>query len=166
MEIRDVGGIRFLRLEPFSYQFAAVRGDPFDDNWLVVNGKARSDSEQWRFQEPCLLVGEALALSEWLRRVASGDAEPMAPDDAGRLRPTVEHVEPNVGFGLVRFAADLVVLRVFLWLESGPPSARTESRDPDMEWFMDLAVPPAALRAAAAAWDVELERFPQRAAGR
>jgi hypothetical protein len=63
----------------------------------------------------------------------------------------------------VRFASDLVVLRVFLWLESGPPSATIESQDPDLEWFMDLAVPPAGLTAAAAAWDVELGRFPQRA---
>lgn len=157
MELRDVEGVRFLTLSPFTYQFAQASGNSFDDNWLVINGKARSDVEQWKFQDPCLLVGEAQDIGVWLRSVADGQAAPMIRDEQGGLEPTIRNIEPNIGFGLVGYEPDLTTIRAFLWLESSPPSAGG-----GMEWFMDLAIKPDDLRAAASQWEAELARFPQR----
>ena len=160
MDLRDAEGVHFLTLEPLTYQFAEVRGDSFDDNWLVIKGKARSDVERWTFQNPCLLVGEAHTLGTWLRSVADGEASTMAPDDEGHLWPTTNHIEPNVGFGLVSEGHNVVTIRAFLWLESGPPSVAALSSQ--MAWFMDLTMTRDSLRAAAAEWTGELAKFPQR----
>jgi len=162
MELRDVDGVRFVRLEPLAYQTAEANGDPYDDNWLVIDGAARSDDEQWTFREPCLLVGEARALGDWLRSVAESTAATMATDVDGNLAPTTEHLEPNLGFGVVGFENDRVTLRVFLWLESGPASVRDSIDDSELEWFMDLTVTRDDLRAAAADWTTQLQRFPVR----
>ncbi len=160
MKIRDAAGVRYLRLEPVSYQYAQARGGYYDDNWLSIEGDVRSDHEQWGFIDPSLLAAEAQDLGRWLKLAAAGTAMPMVPDDDGLLWPTTEHIEPNIGFGLVRFEPDLVHLRVFLWLESGPPS--TQLGDARLEWSMDLAVSPAALEAAASQWASELAKFPPR----
>ncbi|MBH0082687.1 hypothetical protein [Salinibacterium sp. SWN167] len=157
MELWDAGGTNYLSIEPMAYQFEDVRVDSYDANWLLIDGRARCGSEEWNFLEPCLLVDEARSLGRWLTRAARGLVEPMELSGAGALQPTISHVEPNLGFGLVSFAPAAVVLRVFLWLESQPPSVTSE-----MEFFMDLTIAPSDLKQAVAAWETELAEFPLR----
>ncbi|MGV8912663.1 MAG: WapI family immunity protein [Rhodoglobus sp.] len=157
MELWDAGGTNYLSIEPMSYQFEDVRVDPYDANWLLIDGRARWGSEEWNFLDPCLLVEEALNLGTWLTRAAHGLVEPIELSGAGALQPTISHVEPNLGFGLVSFGSAAVVLRVFLWLESQPPRVTS-----DMEFFMDLTIAPRDLKHAVAAWQTELAEFPLR----
>lgn len=157
MELWDADGTNYLSIEPMAYQFEDVRVDPYDANWLLIDGRARWGSEEWNFLEPCLLVDEARNLGTWLTRAANGLVAPIELDGASALEPTISHVEPNLGFDLVSFDPSAVVLRVFLWLESQPPSVTS-----DMEFFMDLTLSPSDLKRAVAAWASELAEFPLR----
>lgn len=157
MELWDAGGTNYLSLEPMAYQFEDVRVDPYDANWLLIDGRARWGAEEWNFLEPCLLVDEARRLGTWLLRAARGLVEPMELSGRGEPSPTQEFVEPNLGFGVVSFEPAAVVIRVFLWLESQPPSVTSER-----EFFMDLRISPRDLRQTVAAWEHELLEFPQR----
>ncbi|MBH0008596.1 hypothetical protein [Salinibacterium sp. SWN1162] len=158
MELRDAAGSDYLSFEPMAYQFEDVHTDPYDANWLLIDGRARCGSEEWNFLEPCLLVDEARSLGTWLMRAARGLIEPLAADGMDALQPTQTHLEPNLGFGVVSFDPAAVVLRVFLWLESQPPSVTSER-----EFFVDLTISPRDLRHAVAAWEQELAEFPARA---
>jgi hypothetical protein len=152
VEIRDIDGQQYVRLTPISYQFGTAV-DPFDRNWLMIRGSARSSSEKWSFIDASLLAGEAQNLTSWLRAMARREAKTMAP---GAAEPTWSNIEPNLGMGVVRYDDEHTVLRVFLRLESAPPSA------PEMEYFLDLRVTSAMLEEAAEAWSTELEGFPPR----
>lgn len=160
MEILDVATADFVRLSPVSYQFPAARGDSFDDNWLVISGHFQLGGEEWTIQDPFLLVGEAESLGKWFEATAAGSTTPAKPNADGSMSPDTDTLEPVVGFALVSYSADAVVLRVFLWLEAAPPSV-WETR-PNMDYFYDLTTTPDALRDAARDWKEELTRFPHR----
>jgi len=164
MELRDTTTGRFVRLEPVAYQFPHLVGVEFDSDWLIIRGSARSDDEEWSFQEPSLLVAEAEDLGVWMRSAARGEAPMLVPDDDGLTSPTAHHVEPNLGMGVVSYPDGAVIVRIFLWLESAPPSTWEEvGRGKfDMTFFLDLTLTPEALEIAAHEWEAELERFPQR----
>ncbi|WP_339619323.1 hypothetical protein [uncultured Salinibacterium sp.] len=157
MELWDAEGTNYLSIEPMAYQFEDVRVDPYDANWLLIDGRARCGTEDWNFLEPCLLVEEARSLGTWLARAANGLIEPMELSGHNALLPTQDFVEPNLGFSLVSFDPSAVVLRVFLWLESQPPSVTS-----DMEFFMDLTLSPSDLQRAVTTWASELAEFPPR----
>ncbi|MGX1547554.1 WapI family immunity protein [Streptomyces adustus] len=38
-------------LRPVRYQFATVRGDSYDDNWLVVDGTVMTPEGSWSFAD-------------------------------------------------------------------------------------------------------------------
>lgn len=155
MEILDIDGEQYLRLTPIAYQFGTAT-DPYDRNWLMIRGSARSSTEKWSFIDASLLTGEALNLTSWLRAMARREAKVMALGASGELEPSWINVEPNLGMGAVRYDDDHTVVRVFLWLESAPPST------PGMEYFLDLRVTSAMLEAAAETWAAELEVLPPR----
>ncbi|GHD79750.1 WapI family immunity protein [Salinibacterium amurskyense] len=157
MELWDAGGTNYLSIEPMAYQFEDVRVDPYDANWLLIDGRARWGAEEWNFLEPCLLVDEARNLGTWLLRAARGLVEPMELSGQSELLPTLNFVEPNLGFSLVSFEPSAIVIRVFLWLESQPPSVTSER-----EFFLDLTISPSDLTRAVAAWEQELAEFPLR----
>lgn len=157
MELWDAGGTNYLSIEPMAYQFEDVRVDPYDANWLLIDGRARCGTEEWNFLEPCLLVDEARNLATWLTRAARGLVEPMELNGSSDLLPTQSHLEPNLGFSLVSCDPSAVVIRTFLWLESQPPSVTSER-----EFFMDLTIAPSDLKHAVAAWETELAEFPLR----
>jgi hypothetical protein len=162
MEIRDTTSSRFVRLEPVSYQFPIPYGDDFDDNWLILRGHARSDEEEWTFQEPSLLVDEAHGISAWMRSAGVGTETLLVADAEGFTHPATETIEPNIGMGLVRHDTESVTVRVFLWLESAPPSTWDGRAKRDMQFFIDITTTPNALERAAADWDAELAKFPRR----
>lgn len=155
MEIRDIDGHQYVRLTPISYQFGTAT-DPFDRNWLMIRGSAQSSSEKWSFIDASLLTGEAENLTSWLRAMARREAKTMTRDASGDLWPTWSNIEPNLGMGVARYDDEHTIVRVFLWLESAPPST------PGMEYFLDLRVTSAMLEDAAEAWATELEAFPPR----
>jgi len=162
MEIRDADSGRFVRLEPVSYQFPEMIGVEFDSDWLIIRGRARSDEEEWTFQDPSLLVDEALQFGSWMREAARGRAPLLVPDEEGHTWPTTETIEPNLGFGVLSYRSGFVTVRAFLWLESGPPSTWDGRTKTDMDFFIDLTTPQDSLHRAADDWDASLEKFPKR----
>lgn len=152
VEIRDIDGQQYVRLAPVAYEFTTATG-PYDRNWLMIRGSVRFASETWSFIHPSLLTDEAQTLTSWLRAAAGREAETLEPSAA---EPTWSNIEPNLGMGVVRYDDDDLVLRVFLRLESTPPSAR------GTDYFLDLRVTPAMLEDAAATWAAELKDFPPR----
>lgn len=157
MEIRDDSTGCFVRLTPINYQFPR-RGDPYDDNWLIIKGRVQGRTGAWTFQEPALLVDEAQSISAWLRRVAQGCAVPMEMNADGTLEPTLEMIEPVINVGLVASTSGVATVRFFLQLEAAPNS----SSMPHMDYFLDLTTDLVTLELAAAEWDTQLAQFPRR----
>ncbi|MFF0041649.1 hypothetical protein ACFYRG_36405 [Streptomyces mirabilis] len=81
-------------LRPVRYQFATVRGDSYDDNWLVIEGTAATPEGKWSFADPCLLTDEARQVSVWLRAVAAGTVDVTEPDAEGELSPDTWFIKP------------------------------------------------------------------------
>lgn len=73
-----------VELHPVRYQFAAVRGDSYDDNWLVIDGTVTTPEGNWSFADPCLLTDEARQVTSWLRAVAAGTVSVTEPDVVSR----------------------------------------------------------------------------------
>ena len=162
MEILDAETGRFVRLEPVSYEFPDLIGVEYDSDWLIIRGRAGSDEEEWTFQDPSLLVDEALQFGLWMRNAADGSAPLLTPDEDGHTWPTTETIEPNLGFGVVGYGRASVTVRAFLWLESAPPSTWDGRFKTDMDFFIDLTTQQESLGRAADEWDAALARFPKR----
>jgi len=97
--------------------------------------------------------------SHWL--MIRGTAR--TPDEDSHVWPgATQNLEPNIGLGLVQSTEGSATLRVFLRAESGPPSVQRDDQLSDMQFFFDLTTLRAALGRAAAEWDAELRKFPER----
>ncbi|WP_236245100.1 hypothetical protein [Streptomyces sp. CC210A] len=125
-----------IGLEVLRYEFAAARGDAYDDNWLVVRGEVVTPTGRWSFTEPCLLTDEARRLSAWLREAAADGGAPAVLD----------FIEPTLTFRRVPEGVRVGLAHV----GPGLPDA------------VDVRMGPAGLLRAADAWDAELVPFPAR----
>ncbi|MFF3981142.1 hypothetical protein [Streptomyces sp. NPDC001828] len=109
-------------LRPVRYQFGPVRGNAYDDNWLVIAGTVRTPAGSWYFAGRCLLADEARQLPSWLRAVAAGTVDVTAPGAEGELPPDAWFIEPAVAFSLADGSeAGTAVIRVHLSLAAAPP---------------------------------------------
>ncbi|MGP9023170.1 WapI family immunity protein [Streptomyces sp. BR1] len=150
-------------LRPVRYQFATVRGDSYDDNWLVVDGTVTTPEGCWSFTEPCLLTDEARQVAAWLRAVAAGTVTVTAPDTDGELSPDTSFIEPLVAFSLAdRSEEGTAVIRIHLSLEAAPPWQQEDDRDDIYQYVVEVRMDTAALLHAADEWDLALNPFPPR----
>ncbi|GGP78199.1 WapI family immunity protein [Streptomyces abikoensis] len=150
-------------LRPVRYQFACVRGDSYDDNWLVVDGAVMTPEGGWSFAEPCLLTDEARQVSGWLRAVAAGTVAVTEPDADGELSPGMSFIEPVVAFSLVgRSEGGTAVIRVHLSLEAAPPWRQGDDGADVCQYAVEVRMDAAALLHAADQWDLSLAPFPSR----
>ncbi|MCF3170698.1 MULTISPECIES: hypothetical protein [Streptomyces] len=150
-------------LRPVRYQFATVRGETYDDNWLDVSGTVTTPEGSWSFTEPCLLTDEARRVSAWLRAVAAGTVAVTGPDDEGQLWPDAWFIEPVVAFGLAgRGEGGAVTIRVHLSLEALPPWQRDDDGADIYQYAVEITTDAGALLHAADQWDLALASFPPR----
>jgi hypothetical protein len=147
---------------PLGYQFSTVRGNSYDDNWLVIGGSVMTPEGIWAFTDPCLLIDEARQVSGWLRAVAAGTVAVTGPDADGRLSPDTWFVEPVLAFSLVDRSEDGAVIRVHLSMEAAPPWQQGENGADIYQYFVEAQVDMAALLRAADQWDLALASFPTR----
>ena len=159
MELRDRRTGHGVTLALRQYQYPGATDD-LDANWLIVHGKLTVPGESWSFTDPCLMVGEAAWLGNWLERLANRESRTDARDDDF---PAVSFTEPNIGFSCVAIDDAGATLRLFLDYESGPPSRR--EADDDRALQLDVVISDADLRVAADAWKRDLARFPLRGLG-
>ncbi|MER7767085.1 hypothetical protein [Kitasatospora sp. NPDC096140] len=153
-----------VELRPLRYQFPATSGDPYDDNWLVVEGRVTTPAGGWSFQDPALLTSEGRELSSWLRAVAAGRVAVAEPDEEGDLSPSLSFLEPNLAFSLAGSLDGRSLVRVHLSLEAAPPWQRWDADDaPDIyQYAVEVACSNDELLQAADAWEHGLSSFPSR----
>ncbi|MFD8541825.1 WapI family immunity protein [Streptomyces rubrogriseus] len=150
-------------LRPVRYQFATVRGDSHDDNWLVIEGTVATSEGKWSFADPCLLTDEARQVSAWLRAVAAGTVDVTEPDADGELSPDTCFIEPVVAFSLAhRIEGGTQVIRVHLSLEAAPPWQQGEGGPGIYQYGVEVSLDAAALLHAADEWDLPLASLPSR----
>ncbi|MFF0382115.1 hypothetical protein [Streptomyces sp. NPDC004286] len=154
---------RSVDLRPVRYQFGSVRGDVYDDNWLVIDGTVVTPEGSWSFSDPCLLIDEARQVSAWLRAVAAGTVAVTEPDGEGELSPDTWFIEPVMAFSLADRSADgTAAIRVHLSLEAAPPWQQGEDRADIYQYVVEVRTDTAALLRAADQWDLALASFPPR----
>ncbi|MFE7409729.1 WapI family immunity protein [Streptomyces laurentii] len=151
-----------VELRPLRYQFSQVRGDVYDDNWLVVGGTVRTPDGGWSFAEPCLLTDEARALSAWLRATAAGTVAVTGPDAEGEPTPGLSFTEPVLALGLAGRDEGGAVVRVYLSLEAAPPWRPDHDGTDIHRYAVEIRMATDALRTAADCWDRALAAFPDR----
>ncbi|MFE0705060.1 hypothetical protein [Streptomyces sp. NPDC058872] len=151
-----------VELRPLRHQFSEVRGDPYDDDWLVVGGTVTTPEGSWSFADPCLLVDEARELSAWLRAVAAGTVVATGPDAEGRWSPDTWFVEPVLAVGLTDRSGGGAVVRVHLSLEAAPPWQRGDAGAEIYAYVVEVRMDTAALLHAADQWDLALTALPVR----
>lgn len=144
------------------YQFSAVRGDSYDDNWLVIGGTVTTPEGIWAFTDACLLIDEARQVSAWLRAVAAGTVAVAGPDADGWLSPDTWFVEPVLAFSLAGRSEDGAAIRVHLSMEAAPSWQQGENGPDIYQYFVEAQVATAALVHAADEWDLALASFPTR----
>ncbi|MGW5063347.1 WapI family immunity protein [Streptomyces sp. NPDC004096] len=150
-------------LRPVRYQFATVRGDSYDDNWLVIEGTVATPEGKWSFADPCLLTDEARQVSAWLRAVAAGAVDVTEPDAEGELSPDIWFIEPVVAFSLAyRIEGGTAVIRVHLSLEAAPSWQQGDDRSDIYQYVVEVSLDAAALLHAADEWDLSLASLPPR----
>lgn len=150
-------------LRPARYQFSTVRGDSYDDNWLIIDGKVMTPEGSWSFTDPCLLTNEARQVSAWLRAAAAGTVAVTEPDSEGELSPDTWFIEPVVAFSLAdRSEGGTAAIRVHLSLEAAPPWQQGEDGADIYQYVVEVRMDTAALLHAADQWDHSLASFPPR----
>ncbi|MFE9796048.1 hypothetical protein ACFYRL_30430 [Streptomyces goshikiensis] len=150
-------------LRPVRYQFATVRGDAYDDNWLVIAGTVMTPEGSWSFADPCLLTDEARQVSAWLRAVAAGTVDVTEPDAEGELSPDTWFLEPVVAFSVAdRIGGGTSVIRVHLSLEAAPSWQQGDDGADIHQYVVEVRLDAPALLHAADQWDLALASFPPR----
>ncbi|THA46487.1 hypothetical protein [Streptomyces sp. A1136] len=144
------------------YQFGTVRGDSYDDNWLVIDGTVTTLEGIWSFTDPCLLT-DASQVSAWLRAVAAGTADVTEPDAEGELSPDTWFIEPVVAFSLAhRSEGGIAAIRVHLSLGAAPPWQQGDDGADIHQYVVEVRMDAAALLHAADHWDLSLASFSPR----
>ncbi len=104
-----------VRIQGYQFpQVEATADDPYDANWLYIQGRLETRTTNWKFVDACLFTWECEELIEWLRKFPEVE--------------TLEFMEP-----LFRFEADpdhKRLIRVRLLGESFPPDG-----DPEEQWI-------------------------------
>lgn len=151
-----------VELRPLRYQFAAARGDRYDDNWLVIGGTVTTSEGSWSFTDPSLLTHEARQVAAWLRAVAGGTVAVTRPDTEGYVSPDMWFNEPVLAFSLADRGEAGAVIRLHLSLEAAPPWQQGAHRADIYQYFMKVHVGTAALLHAADQWELAMACFPTR----
>ena len=164
VELNDLSGAARLVLHPVSYEFETAVGDDWDDNWLVIAGEVVSGGREWSFQEPSLVVDEAVEIANWLERVAARVEAPVMVDQTRDVKPSLAFTEPNLAFSVHSYGEDTAVIRIRLSLETLPPDRRGPAAQDiaGQPFWTEMQITLAAATSAAASWRIELASYPRR----
>jgi hypothetical protein len=144
-------GQQRFELAILGYESPDVEGEQYDANWLLIRVAARDGEIAWAAEDPALLTWEVERLARWLGRLARGRVD----------HPWCGFVEPNLEFRADPLDDGRVRLRVYFELELRPPG-RHSSVVGRRDVYLDFALTPDQLRAAAHQLDAELRRYPVR----
>jgi len=148
MKLTNPDGVS-LTLTVTGYEFPELTSEPWDNNWLMVEGKVEHPLGAWTFHDPCLLTDELERLCGWLTTVVTGTT---VNDESESF------IEPNLEFRLLRLPEGATI-RVRLAYESSPPWL---ARNAHIGIELDFPVDEAIVNAAVLRLCGMLSRFPQR----
>jgi hypothetical protein len=150
-----------VELSAVGYQFPQRSAAPEDErdwdaNWLLISGTIRtSDSQQWKFTDPCLTTWEAAGLSGWLAAAAAHE-----PGITGK---TLSFTEPNLELTTSAYDGEHSLIQIRFSHESLPPWMPRDFKGwQAAEYLLSLQTTRDQLRDAAQTWDREHKQFPQR----
>ena len=144
-------GQQRLELAIVGYESPDVEGEQYDANWLVIRIDVRDGETAWSAEDPALLTWEVERLARWLGRLARGRVD----------HPWCGFVEPNLEVRADPLPDGRVGLRVYFELELRPPH-RQGGVVGRRDVYLDFALTPDQLRAAAHQLTDDLRRFPLR----
>jgi hypothetical protein len=144
-------GQQRFELEIVGYESPNVEDEQYDANWLVVRVAARDGETTWSAEDPALLTWEVERLASWLARLGRGRFQ----------HPWCGFMEPNLEFRADPHPDGGARLRVYFELELRPPQRRS-SVVGRRDVFLEFALTPDQLRAAARELHAQLQRFPVR----
>ena len=159
--MRLEGEGRFVELTISGFQFpdaAPSGGDGMGDpDWLLVRGHVRDQGREWRFEDACLTLPEALELERWLAATADGAAAGSDSANGG----TLDFIEPVLRFE--REGVDVAgsTITVVFAHEAAPPWASDDIRFGDGH-PVSFRVTRPQLRSLATRWAAEQAALPQR----
>jgi hypothetical protein len=149
-----------VELEPLRWQFPADSGEP-DDEWLVVGGRIDAGGESWSFTDPCLLMTDARNLADWLLAASQGRIDLAPRGEDGQPEPDLVFLEPALGFAVVAYQEQGLLVRVYFTAEAAPPWLRAD--DPHgARSVVDLHLSGDQLAAAAREWAGQVSALPGR----
>jgi hypothetical protein len=124
----------------------------------MIEGVAYAPEGSWSFRWAALTPDDAVLVSEWLLMTAFGEMPVADPHEPGAECDGCLHfAEPNLGFAVVAYRPDVIVLRVDLDLEFQPPWRESKAAGDPFVLFCEL--PAATLTKAAEDWDADIAAF-------
>lgn len=149
-----------VELDPLRWQFPVGIGE-LDDEWLIIGGRIDPGGETWSFTDPCLMMADARHLADWLLAASEGRVEPDPRGEDGQPEPDLVFLEPALGFSVVAYQEQGLIVRVYFTAEAAPPWLLAD--DPyDARSVVDLHLSSSQLAAAACEWTRQLNALPRR----
>ncbi len=109
-----------------------------------------------------MFTWEARQISPWLRSAANGSVPVSESDAQGKVRASLEFLEPNIAFSVAVIDSDSLTIRLHLRLECAPPSSFIERHKVSMDYSLQFRDSPANWMAMADALDEELLAYPRK----
>lgn len=150
-------GADALEISIVGYQFPDAEDRRQRYSWHRVEGRAHTTDESWKFRYPALTCEESPRLAAWFRAVAGIASDDRPTRDTARRR--IGFTEPNLALDVEAFQGGDASIRVELDLEFRAPGVRADhgAGNPSL---LRVSLSPERLRAAAAAWDADVARYP------
>ncbi|MBW6440206.1 hypothetical protein KZ829_41425 [Actinoplanes hulinensis] len=162
MRLIDTAGHELV-LRVVGYQSPEAEDLRLRNSWHMLEGTAATHEGSWSFRYPALTCDESPMVSTWLRNVAgsltTGDT---TPDPRRPVSDSLSFVEPNLALRFIGEQAGLAEIEIMLDLEFKPPWR--PDRHAGAPLVLRYLLLPGALERAAADWDREVQRYPDRSA--
>ena len=109
-----------------------------DERWATITFRAARGDDSWEESSPCLNLFELTNLAEWLEGLTGTEGE----------TGTLELVEPELAFDVIKQSAETVTIRVGFHLDDRPEETRVDA--PTDAHHLDLLLERPRVAAAAA----------------
>jgi len=149
VKLRGDEGTEF-EVRAAGYQFPHLGHEPYDADWLNIQVSVRHPRGAWSKTDACMLTFELAHLIDWLRWVAD---DLPAHSEESFMEPELSSEWSGEGRN---------ILRVYLHYSLRPEWSPCHGPDEGEELFVEFAITPEDLRAAAASLSGELKKFPVR----
>jgi hypothetical protein len=138
-----------VEIKIINYEFPNRTDDDWDNNWLNIYLKVKSEVGNWQTIDPSLITWEVKAIIDWFLALSRDEI----PNSL-----VLDFLEPNLSFELLDSNNErLKMFRINFDLELRPKSAID-----DKKYFVDCLADNIELTRIADELQIELDKYPQR----